>query len=59
MPDLVCPIQGLLKGKLARLRVMLLEPTGKSEKGVGFDVPRSGDARVALIGFPSGTAHER
>lgn len=34
---------------------MLLEPTGKSgPKGVGFDVVRSGDARVALIGFPSG-----
>ncbi|KAJ3044214.1 Developmentally-regulated GTP-binding protein 2 [Rhizophlyctis rosea] len=33
---------------------MLLEPTGKSgPKGVGFDVVRSGDARVALIGFPS------
>ncbi len=34
---------------------MLLEPAGKSgPKGVGFDVVRSGDARVALIGFPSG-----
>jgi uncharacterized protein len=33
---------------------MLLEPVGKSgPKGVGFEVVRSGDARVALIGFPS------
>lgn len=33
---------------------MLLEPVGKAgPKGVGFDVVRSGDARVALIGFPS------
>jgi len=31
-----------------------LEPTGKSgAKGEGFDVMKSGDARVALIGFPS------
>ncbi|KAI8998142.1 Developmentally-regulated GTP-binding protein 2 [Gaertneriomyces sp. JEL0708] len=45
---------GLLKAKLARYRVMLLEPTGKAgPKGVGFDVVRSGDARVAMIGFPS------
>ncbi|KAJ3011631.1 Developmentally-regulated GTP-binding protein 2 [Thoreauomyces humboldtii] len=45
---------GLLKAKLARYRVMLLEPIGKAgPKGVGFDVVRSGDARVAMIGFPS------
>jgi small GTP-binding protein len=45
---------GLLKAKLAKYRTMLLEPTGKSgPKGVGFDVVRSGDARVAMIGFPS------
>jgi small GTP-binding protein len=31
-----------------------LEPTGKTgAKGEGFDVMKSGDARVALIGFPS------
>ncbi|XP_017773163.1 PREDICTED: developmentally-regulated GTP-binding protein 2-like [Nicrophorus vespilloides] len=30
-----------------------LEPSKKSEKGEGFDVLKSGDARVALIGFPS------
>lgn len=45
---------GLLKAKLARYRQQLLEPTGKSgAKGDGFDVMKSGDARVALIGFPS------
>ncbi|KAK2161155.1 hypothetical protein LSH36_120g01023 [Paralvinella palmiformis] len=45
---------GLLKAKLARLRAQLLEPQGKAgPKGEGFDVMKSGDARVALIGFPS------
>ncbi|OKL63829.1 Ribosome-interacting GTPase 2 [Talaromyces atroroseus] len=46
---------GLLKGKLARLRAQLLEPTGGSGSGggAGFDVSKSGDARVALVGFPS------
>lgn len=45
---------GLLKAKLARYRAQLLEPTSKSgPAGVGFDVQKSGDARVALIGFPS------
>jgi len=45
---------GLLKAKLARYRAQLLEPAGKSGKaGEGFDVQKSGDARVALIGFPS------
>ena len=45
---------GLLKGKLAKLRMQLLEPASKSSKpGEGFDVMKSGDARVALIGFPS------
>ncbi|KAI4457151.1 developmentally-regulated gtp-binding protein 2 [Holotrichia oblita] len=44
---------GLLKAKLAKYRSQLLEPQKKSEKGEGFDVLKSGDARVALIGFPS------
>ncbi|RDB29500.1 Developmentally-regulated GTP-binding protein 2 [Hypsizygus marmoreus] len=45
---------GLLKAKLARYRAQLLEPTSKSgATGSGFDVQKSGDARVALIGFPS------
>lgn len=46
---------GLLKGKLARYRQQLLEPTpgSSSSPGQGFEVQKSGDARVALIGFPS------
>lgn len=45
---------GLLKAKLAKYRIMLLEPDGgKGPKGAGFDVVKSGDARVVLIGFPS------
>jgi len=45
---------GLLKGKLARYRAELLDNASKSGgKGEGFDVMKSGDARVALIGFPS------
>ncbi|CAG8919104.1 unnamed protein product [Penicillium salamii] len=41
--------------KLARLRAQLLEPVGGagSGGGMGFDVSKSGDARVALVGFPS------
>lgn len=36
--------------KLAKLRQQLLEPTGKSgAKGEGFDVMKSGDARVAMV----------
>lgn len=43
-----------MKAKLAKYRAQLLEPSGKSGgKGEGFDVMKSGDARVALIGFPS------
>ena len=31
-----------------------MEPTGKSGKtGEGFEVLKSGDARVAMVGFPS------
>jgi len=45
---------GTLKAKLAKYRSELLEPTGKKgEKGEGFEVLKSGDARVAMIGFPS------
>lgn len=45
---------GLLKGKLARLRAQLLEPTkAAGSEGTGFDVSKSGDARIALVGFPS------
>eukprot|EP00112_Aurelia_sp_Birch-Aquarium-sp1_P000556 Seg1053.8 transcript_id=Seg1053.8/GoldUCD/mRNA.D3Y31 product="Developmentally-regulated GTP-binding protein 2" protein_id=Seg1053.8/GoldUCD/D3Y31 len=45
---------GLLKAKLAKYRSQLLEPSKSAgAKGEGFDVMKSGDARVALIGFPS------
>ena len=48
---------GTLKAKLAKLRNdLLVEQSGGSGgagAGEGFDVARLGDARVALIGFPS------
>ena len=42
---------GLLKAKLAKYRQQLLEPQtkGGSSKGDGFDVMKSGDARVAMV----------
>jgi ribosome-interacting GTPase 1 len=48
---------GTLKAKLAKLRSELfVEQSGGGGGGTGegFDVARNGDARVALIGFPSG-----
>ncbi|KAJ1661002.1 Ribosome-interacting GTPase 2 [Dispira simplex] len=45
---------GLLKAKLAKFRTELLEPKSSGgAKGEGFDVMKSGDARVVMIGFPS------
>eukprot|EP00183_Erythrolobus_madagascarensis_P000498 CAMPEP_0185852492 /NCGR_PEP_ID=MMETSP1354-20130828/14918_1 /TAXON_ID=708628 /ORGANISM="Erythrolobus madagascarensis, Strain CCMP3276" /LENGTH=371 /DNA_ID=CAMNT_0028553741 /DNA_START=63 /DNA_END=1178 /DNA_ORIENTATION=- len=46
---------GLLKAKLAKLRRELIAPPGgsSSKPGEGFEVSKSGDARVGLIGFPS------
>lgn len=47
---------GTLKAKLARLRnELFVEQSGGSGGGggEGFDVARNGDARIALIGFPS------
>ena len=45
---------GLLKSQLARLRTQLLMPdSGSGGGGQGFNVQKSGDGRVALIGFPS------
>ena len=45
----------IVRRKLARLRAQLLEPaTGAGGAGgAGFDVSKSGDARIALVGFPS------
>ena len=46
---------GLLKAKLAKLRREEVESVMRSggSKGEGFDVIKSGDARIGLIGFPS------
>lgn len=47
---------GVMKARLAKLRSELLDPSsggGSGGKGEGFEVARVGDARVALIGFPS------
>ncbi|KAI5184955.1 hypothetical protein NEHOM01_0506 [Nematocida homosporus] len=45
---------GLLKAKLAKLRRELLTPKGSSSGGgEGFDVAKTGVARVGFIGFPS------
>ena len=47
---------GILKAKLAKLRRELLDPSGGSGgggKGEGFDVAKTGVARVGFIGFPS------
>lgn len=43
------------QAKLAKLRRELLEPSSKGAGGAGegFDVTKSGDARVGLVGFPS------
>ncbi|GLJ50947.1 hypothetical protein SUGI_1085040 [Cryptomeria japonica] len=41
--------------KLAKLRREILAPPTKARGGAGegFDVTKSGDARVGLVGFPS------
>lgn len=45
----------LSQAKLAKLRRELLTPSSKGGGGAGegFDVTKSGDARVGLVGFPS------
>ena len=43
-----------LRARLAKLRTALLDtPKAGGGGGEGFDVEKVGDARVALIGFPS------
>ena len=43
---------GMLKAKLAKYRRELLTPSKSSGgPGEGFDVSKSGDARIGLIGF--------
>lgn len=47
---------GTLKAKIAKLRREIITPRGSGgtkEVGAGFDVTKSGDARIGLIGFPS------
>ncbi|KAI3387260.1 hypothetical protein SNEBB_002692 [Seison nebaliae] len=45
---------GLLKAQLAKLRRELIEPKGGGGgKGEGFDVAKTGDARIGFVGFPS------
>jgi len=48
---------GQLKAKLAKLKKELIEGTsggsGGGGGGAGFEVTKSGDARVGLVGFPS------
>lgn len=43
---------GLLKARLAKLRTQMIEGTSqKGGKGEGFEVQKSGDARVCIIGY--------
>lgn len=46
---------GQLKAKLAKLRRDLITPAGGGGggPGIGFDVARSGQASIGLVGFPS------
>lgn len=46
---------GLLKAKLAKLRRQKLDAqfSSKSSGGYGFDVKKSGDGTVVLVGYPS------
>jgi ribosome-interacting GTPase 1 len=45
---------GQLKAKLAKLKRELLTPSGGGGGGgVGFDVAKTGIARIGFVGFPS------
>merc|ERR1711953_1111219 len=47
---------GMLKAKLAKLKREIIEESSKSSGGgggEGFDVAKTGDARVGFVGFPS------
>lgn len=50
--------QGTLKAKIAKLKSELLHGSGGKSAGTknaerGFDVTKSGDTRIGLVGFPS------
>lgn len=50
---------GTLKAKLAKLKSELINGPGGKSSGTknaerGFDVNKSGDTRIGLVGFPSG-----
>ena len=46
---------GQLKAKLAKLKRELITPSGGGGAGLGegFDVTKSGDTRIGMVGFPS------
>jgi len=44
---------GLLKARIAKLKRELMTPKGTGGEITGFEVKRTGDARVGLVGFPS------
>merc|ERR1711997_1200611 len=45
---------GMLKAKMAKLRRELITPKSQGgATGEGFDVAKTGDARIGFIGFPS------
>ena len=46
---------GLLKAKMARLKRELIDGVTKKggAKEEGFDVQKTGDCRIGLVGFPS------
>ena len=44
---------GSLRAKVCKLRTELLTPVSKGPSQAGFEVGRYGDARVAIMGFPS------
>jgi len=45
---------GMLKARLAKLKRELITPKGGgSSTGEGFDVAKTGDARIGFVGFPS------
>lgn len=44
---------GILKAKIAKLKREMMAPPQKASSGEGFDVSKTGIARVGFIGFPS------